>query len=198
MQFPLAYPLRMSFKAIALAPQFWVRDADGNLLAYVKQKLFKLKEAVTVYADDTLSQPVYVLSADRVIDFSARYYFADTSGAMIGSVKRQGMRSLWKAHYDIMDGEEVTMTIREENGWVKVMDALFTQIPVVSIFSGYMFHPKYRIERPDSTVVMRLKKRSAFLEGKFELEKLEEMTDKEEERAVLSVTMMLLLERMRG
>lgn len=183
---------------IALAPQFSVRDVNGNLLAYVKQKLFKLKESVTVFADDSLTQPMYVLSADRVIDFSARYYFADTTGAVIGSVKRQGMRSLWKAHYDIMDDEEVTMSIREENGWIKVLDGIFSEIPILGIFSGYVFHPKYRIERPDGTVVMRLKKRSAFLQGKFELEKVEAMDEHEEERTMLSVIMMLLLERMRG
>jgi len=198
MQFPIEYPLSLSFKIVALAPQFSIRDANGNLLGYVKQKLFKLKESVTVFADESLTQPLYVLSADRIIDFSAQYYFADTSGAIIGSVKRQGMRSLWKAHYDIMDGEEVTMSIREENGWIKFLDALFSEIPIVGIFAGYVFHPRYRIERPDGSVVMRMKKRSAFLQGKFELEKMEAMEEGEEKRALLSTIMMLLLERMRG
>jgi len=188
----------MSFKIMAFAPQFAVRNAQNELLAYVKQKLFKLRESVTVYADESLAQPLYVLSADRVIDFSARYHFADTNGALLGSVKRQGMRSLWRAHYSIMDGEEESLTIREENGWVKVLDAILTQIPIVGIFSGYVFHPKYRITRPDGSVVMRLKKKSAFLEGKFELEKVEPMTENEEERVLLSLIMMLLLERARG
>jgi hypothetical protein len=61
MQFPLAYPLSVSFKIVALAPQLSVRDANGNLIAYVRQKLFKLKEAVTVYSDEGQTQPVFAI-----------------------------------------------------------------------------------------------------------------------------------------
>ena len=69
MRFPLRYPLTMSFKIVALAPQFSIRDASGDLIAYVKQKLFKLKEAVTVYADERQTQAMYTLKADRILDF---------------------------------------------------------------------------------------------------------------------------------
>ena len=42
----------MTFKILALAPQIQARDAGGALLCYVWQKLFRLKEAVTVYRDE--------------------------------------------------------------------------------------------------------------------------------------------------
>ncbi len=112
MQFPLNYPLDISFKVVALAPQISVTDASGNLVFYVKQKLFKLKEAVTVFADAQQTQPLYTMNADRVLDFSARYNFADLQGMPLGAVKRHGMKSLWKARYDILDGDAVVMTIR--------------------------------------------------------------------------------------
>jgi uncharacterized protein YxjI len=99
MQFPLAYPLSVSFKIVALAPQLSVRDANGNLIAYVRQKLFKLKEAITVYSDEGQTQPVFAINADRILDFSARYHFTQSNGAAVGSIKRDGMRSLWKSHY---------------------------------------------------------------------------------------------------
>ena len=44
------YPLQLSFKLLALAPQIYVRDRAGQLRMYVKQKLLKLKEQVTVFA----------------------------------------------------------------------------------------------------------------------------------------------------
>jgi len=197
-QFPLSYPLTISFKIVALAPQFSVRDASGQLVAYVKQKLFKLKEAVTVFADEGQTQPVYTLKADRIWDFSARYHFADTQGAALGSVKRHGMRSLWNVHYDILDGEATVMSIREENAWVKVIDALFSEIPLVGMFSGYVFHPAYLVSRPDGSVVMRMEKQPAFFEGKFAVEKKTLLGEAEERRLLLSLIMMLLLERPRG
>ena len=112
MQFPLAYPLTLSFKIVALAPQLSITDANGNLVAYVKQKLFKLKEAVTVFADERQTQSLFTMNADRNLDFSARYNFATAQGNAIGSVKRRGMKSIWSAHYEIMDGDTIVMSIK--------------------------------------------------------------------------------------
>ena len=198
MQFPLSYPLTFSFKIVAFAPQFSVRDSKGVLIAYVKQKLFKLKEAVTVFADEGQTQPTYTLKADRIFDFSARYHLADAGGADLGSVKRQGMRSLWKAHYDILEGETAVMNIREENVWVKVIDALFSEIPILGMFSGYIFQPAYLVSRASGEVVMRMQKQPAFFEGKFAVERKGLLGEAEERRILLSLMMMLLLERARG
>lgn len=192
------YPLKLSFKILAIARQLSVVDATGRLAFYVKQKAFKLKEAVTVFADEAQTQPLYTINADRVLDFSARYHFTDQRGTVLGSVKRQGMKSLWRARYDIMDGEQPVMTIQEANPWVKVFDSLFGELPIVGMFSGYVFHPAYNVLRPDGTAVLHLVKEPAMFEGKFRVEKLGPMSDIEEIRAVLSLLMMVLLERARG
>lgn len=192
------YPLRLNFKIIALAPQVSVTDAHGNLIFYVRQKLLKLKEQVTVYADAEQTRPLYMINADRIIDFSARYNFTDTNGVPLGSVKRQGMKSLWKSHFNILDGESIMMTIQEENPWVEVIDALMGEIPVIGMFTGYFFHPAYTVAREDGTVVLRLEKKPAFLEGIFEIESKMPMEPREENRALLSLLMMVLLERSRG
>lgn len=192
------YPLHLSFKVLALAQQMSVTDASGSLVFYVKQKAFKLKEAVTVFADAEQTRPLYTIGADRVLDFSARYYFKDGAGTPLGSVKRQGMKSLWRSRYDLMDGEAVTMTIQEANPWSKVFDSLFGEIPIVGMFSGYVFHPSYNVLRPDGSAVMRLTKEPAFFEGKFRIEKLGAMEPGEELRVLLGLLMMVLLERHRG
>ncbi len=198
MKFPIAYPLTISFKIVAFAPQFSIRDANGILLGYVKQKLFKLKEAVTVFADEAQNQPLYTINADRIIDFSARYNFATSQGSPLGSVKRQGLKSLWKSHYDIMDGDLVTMSVTEENPWIKILDSLFSELPVIGMFAGYVFHAAYVVKRQDDSVVMRIEKQPAFFEGKFIVEKKGQLSEVEEQRALLSLVMMLLLERTRS
>jgi uncharacterized protein YxjI len=194
----MEYPMNFSFKVLALSPQLAVTDAGGNLVYYVKQKVFKLKEEVTVFADQEQTKPLYKINADRVIDFSARYHFSDTAGNALGSVKRQGMKSLWKASYDILDGEEIVMTIVQENPWIGVVDSILEQIPVVGIATSYLFHPKYLISRADGAPVLRLTKQPAFFEGKFSLDKLADISEAEERRAILSLLMMVLLERARG
>ena len=193
------YPIELSFKLLAIASQIYIRDANGQLTGYVKQKLFKLKEDINIFADEGQTQHLYNIKADRVLDFSAKYNFTDSAGRLIGSIKRQGMRSLWKANYDIFDASSnQVLKINEENGWVKVVDSLIGELPVVGMFTGYFFNPSYIISRGDGTPVARLQKQPAFFEGKFQLSALTQLTAEEEVRVLLSALAMTLLERSRG
>ena len=194
----LSYPLQLTFKIVAIAPQISVVDATGTLLLYVKQKLFKLREAVTVFADREQQRPLYTIGADRVLDFSARYHVATAAGEPVGVVQRQGMRSLWKAHYQVERGGVPVLALREENPWVKVMDGLFGQIPLLGALSGYLFHPAYLVTRADGTAVLRARKQAALFEGRYEITRLAELSEEDEELALLAVLMLLLLERERG
>lgn len=192
------YPLQLSFKLLAIAQQVYARDSTGNLLFYVKQKAFKLKEDITVFADEGQTRPLFTIKAEKILDFNARYQFADAQGNNVGSIKRQGMKSLWQARYDIFDGERVVLNIQEENAWIKVLDALLGEVPILGMFSGYLFNPAYLVTRTDGTVILRLKKQPAFFESKFVLEKKAEFDSSEEARALLGLIMMVLLERSRG
>lgn len=192
------YPLQISFKIIAIAQQLSLTDSTGKLIYYVKQKAFKLKEAVIVFGDAEQSQALFKINADRVLDFSASYHFTDVNGNALGSVKRRGMRSLWRARYDVMDGTGSSFMIQEANAWIKVLDGLFGQLPIVGMFSGYVFHPAYNVMRPDQTVVMTLEKQPAFFEGRYKIEKLAPLNESEEMRILLALLMMVLLERRRG
>ena len=192
------YPLQLSFKLMALTPQIYVRDAAGQVRMYVKQKMFKLKENVTVFADEAQTQPLYHIKADRVIDFNARYAFSTADGRDLGAVRRRGARSLLRAHYEVMQGDDVVLQIREANPWSKVGDALLGEIPVIGMFAGYLFHPVYTVSRADGTEVLRATKQPAMWEGRYTIERTAETSVEAEALGVLSLLMMLLLERRRG
>lgn len=195
----MKYPINLSFKILALASQIYIRDADSSLLGYVKQKMFKLKEDINVFADEQQAQHLYNIKADRILDFSANYRFTSADGSAIGSIKRKGMRSIFKAHYLISDAAGVqVMEIREENGWIKVVDSLIGELPIIGMFTGYFFNPSYIISRSDIDQVARLAKEAAFFEGKFQLAQIGQMSDDEETLVLLSVLTMTLMERSRG
>lgn len=195
----MKYPLTLSFKLLALGSRIYVRDADGALIGYVKQKLLKLKEEINVYADEEQKIHLYTIKADRVLDFSAKYNFTDSRGNQIGAIKRRGMRSIWKANYEIFDqSDDSNLQISEENAWVKVFDSLVGEIPIVGMFAGYVFNPAYLVARPDGTTIARLAKQPAMFEGKFVLEKMTNLSEEEEVRVLLSVLTMTLAERARG
>lgn len=194
------FPLQINFKVLAIAQQLSLTEANGNLIFYVKQKAFKLKEAVTVFADEQQTRPWFTINADRVLDFNANYSFMDYTGKLFGSMRRLGKKSLWKANYEIFDGFQphpVAM-IKEENPWAKVFDTLLGEIPLVGIFTGYLFHPSYLVSRPDGMPFMRLKKQSSFIGRSFTIDKLAHLDQTEELRILLALMMMVLLERSRG
>lgn len=195
----MQFPLQLRFKVLALATQIYVTDASGNTVFYVKQKMFKLKEDIAVFADDSQKDQRYTIKADRVIDFSAAYNFTDGRGGTLGSIKRKGVRSLWKASYDIRDGNDnVVLTVAEENPWAKVVESLTSNIPVVGFVVNYLVNPIYAVSMPNGNVAYRLKKRPSLFERAFELEQVTPLGKDDEARAVLGLLMMVLLERARG
>ena len=197
----MQYPLTLTFKLIALAPQVTITDANGQTVCYVKQKLLKLKEHVQIFTDATRSTPLADIKANKVLDWSARYNFTSPDGAALGSVGRKGMRSLFKAHYETFVGadERHDFDIQEENALAKIGDAVFGSIPVLGMLTGYLFHPKYLATRSNGTPAMRLTKQPAMWEGRFLMEKLDDgLTSEEELTLMLSYLMLVMLERSRG
>ncbi len=196
----MEFPLNLSFKIVALAPQIQVTDRNGNSVCYVRQKILKLKESVEVFTDKSKSQRIAKIKADRIIDFSARYWFRDANDNIFGSIKRLGMRSLWKSHYEVTDeSENPLFTIREANPWVKVVDSILGEVPIVGALTGYMLNPTYHISRTGTDdVVVKIRKVPAFWEGKFEIQEISDIDEQEELRLTMATLMMVLLERRRG
>jgi hypothetical protein len=196
----MQYPVNLRFKIAALASQIFVTDNNGSELFYVKQKLFKLKENIEIYHDSTKSQLIYRIKTDKVIDFSATYTLYDAMDRPLGTIKRNGARSILKANYDISINGQPFAHVQEGNPWTKLGDALFGELPIIGLFAGYMFHPRYIIKDTTDTEIAMLKKQPAFLEGKFILEAtgLEKKDENTQKHAAILLMMVALLERLRS
>lgn len=199
----MKYPLMLSFKFFAFAPQIYVKDADRNDVAYVHQKLFKLREKVNIFNNKKREQILYTLQADRIIDFSAKYYIRDAEGTDLCYTKQYGWRSIWRTHFDIFKDDKVVFRLREENPWVKMGDVLLGFIPFFELLGGLLFNPSYLLRRvnadgTDGEPVMRVVKKPSFVERLFAIRKLADFSDEDEKRLIPSVMMMVLLERNRG
>ena len=193
------YPLQMSFRILALAPQILVKDATGATVCYVRQKMFRLKENVGVFRDESQKTLLCEIRADRIIDWSASYHFFDSAGATFGAVRRKGVRSLWKAHYELLDeNDHHYATISELNPLAKVFDSMLGEVPLLGLLTGYMFQPEYGLRGANGQMLMKMTKRRAFLEGKFIIEKVGECDEIDELRSLMAFLMMALLERARG
>ena len=195
----LQYPLFLKFKISTLSSDFNISDKNGNSLAYVRQKLFKLKEDVVVYNNESRTQENFRIRANQWIDFNASYAITDHTGKNLGKIARKGMRSIWKATYFVMDAfDNQKYKVQEENAWVKIIDGFFTEIPILGIFTGYVFNRTYIIHDNNGKEIYRLKKLPSFFGRKFQLDQINDIADEDETLVVLSLMMMVLLERAKG
>jgi hypothetical protein len=195
----VAYPLTLTFKFLTISSYIRVVDATGRLVSYVKQRAFRLKEDVTIYADEQQAQPVYHIKADRMIDIGAIYSISTADGRSLGSVRQRGMRTLWKATYDILDdGGNAIGVVHEQDAWVKVMDGLIGEIPFIGFVLAQWINPTYLIDGTDGVTVLRLRKRPSLIERSFVLEQDAPLPAGLEQLALPAVLMVVLLERGRG
>lgn len=195
----LQYPLKFQFKIGTFSNDFIAKDGNGNTIAYARQKMFKLKEKVVIYSDDSKTKVLFNIEANKWLDFNTAYSFTSADGTNLGKVARKGWRSLWKAQYELYDEkDQQDLIIGEENPFAKVMDSMFGEIPILGMFAGYFFNPKYAINRPDGKVVAKLTKDKSFWGRKFTITKEAEFESGEELRILLGTMMMILLERRRG
>ncbi|MGB3632822.1 MAG: hypothetical protein WA982_02150, partial [Rubrobacteraceae bacterium] len=131
-----------------------VTDATGKLVSYVRKKKFKLKEDVGVYADENQRKLLFRIKADRVLDFGASYSVVDSNGKLLGAVRQEGVRSMWKSSYVISNATgDSSGILHEENPWIKVADGLMESIPFGDSLGGLFFNPSYLAELNGSPVL---------------------------------------------
>ncbi len=196
----LNYPLDFKFKITTLASDFNITDRNGNYVAYVRQKMFRLKEDVIVFSDESRTKELFNIKANQWIDFNASYMMTDLlTGKKFGSLARKGVRSIWKARYDIIDEKDKPIyQINEDNGWIKVFDSFLGEIPILGMLTGYFLNPSYTVKDNAGKEYFRLKKMPSLVGRRFQLERLIDIDDGDESLVVLSFLMMVLLERARG
>ncbi|HSB00458.1 MAG TPA: hypothetical protein VLE49_07400 [Anaerolineales bacterium] len=103
-QFP-SYLLKR--QAIALTGKFRFYDPMGNLVMFSEQKMFRLREDIRVFSDESKSQEVLGIKARQILDFSAAYDVVDTAyNQKVGALRRRGLRSLLRDEWEVLDAND--------------------------------------------------------------------------------------------
>jgi uncharacterized protein YxjI len=104
-------------QVFALTGKFRFFDPSGNLVLFSEQKMFKLREDIRVYSDESKTQEVLMIKARQIVDFSAAYDVVDSStGQKVGALRRKGFASLLRDEWDILDvGDNVVGKLFEDS-----------------------------------------------------------------------------------
>ncbi|HQX00908.1 MAG TPA: hypothetical protein PLQ94_02285 [Anaerolineales bacterium] len=91
-------------QVFALAGKFRFYEPGGKLVLFSEQKMFKLREDIRVFSDESKSQEVLMIKARQFIDFSAAYDVVDSAtGQKIGALRRKGLASMLRDEWEILD-----------------------------------------------------------------------------------------------
>ena len=197
----MKYPLNLKCKIIAISPQIYVTDSHENPVLYVKQKFLKLKEHVELFTDKTKKKKLCDIRASGIIDWSASYDFTDENNNLFGGIKRKGLKSLWRARYEIYSSSAdgaTEFSVSEKSVFTRILDGLFGQIPIIGFLTGYVANPSYLVTDNSGNTVMELIKQPALWEGKFTIESRSELSAQQQTRILVGLIMMILLEGNRG
>jgi len=106
-------------QALAMTGKFRVYDPSGQLVMFSEQKMFKLREDIRVYSDESKSQEVLSIKARQIVDFSAAYDVVDaTTGEQIGTLRRKGLKSMLRDEWEVLNpaGQVVGLLFEDSMG----------------------------------------------------------------------------------
>ena len=122
------YLFRRKFLKI-FGASFHVYDKNGSLLFYSKQKAFKLREDIRIYADESMSKELLLIKTPQILDFGATYNVNDPStGETVGSIRRKFLKSLIKDQWVFLNaaGEEIGQM--SESSWLGAILSRFINL----------------------------------------------------------------------
>ena len=110
---------------------FRIFGTDGSLQFYIKQKAFKLKEEIGVFGDEGQTQKRLAIQARGIGDFSGTYDITDAAtGEKVGAAKREGLKSLFKDEWTVLDANDQPVgKVVEVGGFMILLRKFFKLIP---------------------------------------------------------------------
>ncbi len=87
-----------------LGASFHIFDESGSIVGFSKQKAFKLREDIRVYANESMAEEILTVKARQIIDFSAAYDIVDArEGRKVGAARRKGFASIMRDSWEVLD-----------------------------------------------------------------------------------------------
>ncbi|GHF41132.1 hypothetical protein HNQ07_001514 [Deinococcus metalli] len=203
---PLSFPLTLDFR-FSLLTELRVHDAHDTLVAVVKEKTFSVRDEVRVYADEARRTQTHTMKARGLLagalDWKAQRFITRADGAAVGSLRAQGLRTLWGAAYDLLGpADEVRFTVRDDHPWLGVIEGLLDVIPFVGDFIAmgfdYLVNPTYTVTDGAGQPAYRVHKKRSVFSRRFTIEELSPRQDADDELVLLGLIQLVLRERERG
>jgi uncharacterized protein YxjI len=109
-------------QVFALTGKLRLYTAQGELVLFSEQKMFKLREDIRIYADEQKSREVLSIKARQIIDFSAAYDVVDSAtGQKVGALRRKGLKSILRDEWEVLDASDQVIGLLFEDNMTLAM-----------------------------------------------------------------------------
>ncbi|CAN5490040.1 hypothetical protein BH20ACT23_BH20ACT23_17250 [soil metagenome] len=150
--------LRQKFRFVVNEYQFSLPQGDGDApgppFCFVRQKMFKFKEDIRFYTDESRAGELMRIKARQRFDPRARYDVTAGDGSKIGEIQKVFGASLLRSTYQLYDsaGNEVAQAT-EQNLTVALVRRLVGFIPFIENFADWLPIPYHFVFKKDGTVL---------------------------------------------
>ncbi len=202
----LKFPLSLEFK-FSIFTELQVHDAEGKLLAYVREKTFSVRDEVKVFTDSSRKVQTHGMKAQGfmagALDWKAKRLIRRADGTELGALQAQGVRTLWGASYELLapNGQRL-FTIRDDHPWLGVIEGVIGAVPFVGDFVAmgfdYLVNPTYTVSDASGQPAYRVFKKRSIFSRRFRVEELSPRSAENDELVLLGLIQLVLRERERG
>ena len=115
------YVIRKTFLKI-LGSSFRIYDEYGRLVFFSNQKALRLKEDFRLFSDETMQHELLAMQARQILDIGVTFDIFDSrTKEHIGSLRRKGIKSMFRDEWLILDpNEHEIAVIQEESGLLAI------------------------------------------------------------------------------
>ncbi len=89
-------------------------SADGQPIAFVRQKRLAIKEDIRFFADENETDELFRLKARALMEFGGRYDVTTPAGEKVGVLEKVFGKSLLRSTWRVLDAAEQELAIAKE------------------------------------------------------------------------------------
>ena len=94
-------------QAFALTGKLRFYNPHNELVLYVEQKMFRLREDIRIFSDENKTQELLLIQARNIVDFSAAYDVIEApTGQKVGVLRRKGLKSMFRDEWEVLDAAD--------------------------------------------------------------------------------------------
>lgn len=133
--------------------------SPGELVAFVEQARFKLKEKITFFAEESKKTELFVLQARQVLDLHARHDVTTPDGSVLGQLGKKFRASLLRSTWQLVQPGVVTATGQERSVLVALLRRVWGLLPWVGNYPAPLVYHFDFVADGTSNPVMSVEKK---------------------------------------